>query len=150
MTDIPRLLEILADAHSRSIYADVCGIDRTRAKTLLMEVIRASFDGEAYAAVAEVQGQVEGFILGVEEPLYLIGDKSLVTDLFWVATSRVNPRDPRQLMAGMVEWGQTRPHAVEIRCGTTPVIQEPEKAARMLKRLGFKPYGQFSRLEIKR
>ena len=150
LSDIWRLLEILQEAHSRSIYADVCGIDRERAKGLLSEGIAASFNGQAFAAVAEQAGQVEGFILGSEEPLYLIGDKTVVTDLFWVATSRVDARDPRQLMAGLISWGRLRPNAAEIRCGTTPVIQEPEKAARMLNRLGFEPYGTFHRMEIKR
>lgn len=148
MTDILRMVDILKDAHSRSIYAGKCGVNERQAKGLLGEAVMASFSGAAFADVSERAGQVEGFLIGITAPVYLIGDRLMATDLFWIATTQVEPKDPRQLMARFIEWAKAIPDVCEIRCGTTPVIQAPEKAARMLKRLGMTEFGQFHRLEV--
>lgn len=148
MTDIPRLVDILKDAHSRSVYAGKVGVDERQARGLLAEAVMASFNSAAFAKVSERAGQIEGFLIGITAPLYLIGDRLMATDLFWIATAQVEPRDPRQLMADFIAWAKANPLVFEVRCGTTPVIQAPEKAARILKRLGMNEYGQFHRLEV--
>jgi len=151
MQDIPALIKLLEEAHQRSIYADVCGVDIGLATDLLSQGIWASkFDGSnSFARVSETDGTVEGFILGMAVPLYLIGDKLMVSDLFWLCSERVDPKDPIKLMKSLIEWGEQLPDVVEIRCGATPVIQSPEKASRLLKHLGMEPYGEFFKKEVK-
>lgn len=148
LQDIPELMRLLRNAHAGSHYATQCGIDDVAAKGLLMQVIAGAWEGQTFAEVAEAAGTVEGFILGHTAPVYLIGDRQMATDLFWLASKRVDPRDPRRLMANMIAWARSRPDVIEIRCGATPVLQEPDKAGRMLKRLGLEPYGSFYRMEI--
>ena len=150
MQDIPAILNLLEDAHSRSIYADVCGIHCDTALGLLSQSVWGAKQqgSEFFAHVAETDGTIEGLIIGMAVPLYLIGDKLMVSDLFWVCSENVDPKDPIRLMKAMIHWAQHKSDVVEVRCGATPVIQSPEKASKMLKHLGMQPYGEFFRMEI--
>jgi hypothetical protein len=54
-------------------------------------------------------------------------------------------------MKGMVEWAESCPAVVEIKCGTTTTINDDaEKAGKILQRLGMAPYGSIYRKEVSR
>jgi len=150
--DIPRICEILTEAHKSTIYANQGhNIDQGRMKSVLISAIQSHMFnpmGEFFAEVCEVDGAVEGFIIGISVPVYLIGEKNQVSDLFWLATDKVNPSEPIKLMKNMIDWAKKKPDVIEVRCGTTPIVQSPKLAGKMLKRLGLKPYGEFYRKEV--
>jgi hypothetical protein len=152
MTDIPRLCEILETMHLKTIYAEQGhSVDKDRMKAVLMQSIQSHMFkplGDFFAQVSENQDTVEGFIIGVSVPVYLIGEKNQVSDLFWVATDKVKPAEPHRLMKNLIAWGKVKPDVIEVRCGTTPIIQSPVGAGKMLMRLGLKPYGEFYRKEV--
>jgi hypothetical protein len=152
MTDIPRLCEILEAMHSKTIYAEQGhSIDKDRMKAVLMQSIQSHMFkpfGDFLAKVSENKGVIEGFIIGASAPVYLIGEKNMVTDLFWVATDKVNPHEPIKLMKNLIAWGKVKPDVIEVRCGATPIVQSPIGAGNILKRLGLKPYGDFYRKEV--
>lgn len=153
--DIPAIVLILHEAYPASHYARTgsAKIDDAEAKRLLVNSIQrngSTNGGGCFVAVAEKEGAVEGFILGTLTRVYSIFDKLSATDLFWLGSPRCDPRDAIQLMKGMIEWAKSSPHLVEIKCGTTAIMDDPERAGRILERLGMEPYGKIFRMEVAR
>ncbi|WP_395451205.1 hypothetical protein ACHMW7_16265 [Aminobacter sp. UC22_36] len=72
----------------------------------------------------------------------------MASDLFWLTNEHADPRDAVSLMRGMVEWAKPNPQVVEIRCGTTAIMNDPEGAGKLLQHMGFKPYGNIYRMEV--
>lgn len=145
-SDIPRIVLLLEEGFSRTHYAKsgLGGIDRAEAKRLLTTAVHRhghKTGGGTFIQVSEKDGAIEGLILGTLARVYSIGDRLMATDLFWSASERVPPADPFKLMKNMVEWAWSCPDVVEVTCGTTAIIQDPEAAGRMLERLGLTRYG---------
>jgi hypothetical protein len=152
--DIPRIVAIMRDAHARSRYAreGLCGFDDKEAKRILVNAIQRHGRGRHAGAFVQVSeapgGSVEGFIAGMLARVYHVGDKLMASDLFWLATPFVPARDPAKLMRNMVAWARAVENVIEIRCGTTAILQDPEKAGRILARLGMDRYGTIWKMEI--
>jgi hypothetical protein len=151
--DIPRIVAIMREAYERSEYCrrGLCGFDEKEAKRLLVNAIQRHGRGRnsaSFVQVAEEKGRVEGFIVGVLSRVYHVGDRLQASDLFWLATPLVSPRDPIQLMKNMIAWAKGVEGVIEIRCGTTAILQDPQKAGRILQRLGMTPYGSIHRMEV--
>ena len=146
--DIPRCRAILRQTHERSHYAGTeCGFDEKEATRLLVHAVQQHGAG-AFFEVAEREGEIEAFIVGVLSRVYCVCTKLRASDLFWVATDRVNPRHPRKLMKNMIAWARTNPDVVEVYCGATAIVQDAEKAGRILGRLGLQHYGSIYRMPI--
>ena len=146
--DIPRCRAIMRDAYDRSDYAGtLCGFDDAEATRLLVHAVQKHQDG-AFFEVAESKGEVEAFIVGILSRVYCVGTKLRASDLFWLATEQVEPRQPRKLMKNMITWARSNPDVVEVYCGATAVVQDPDKAGRILESLGMKHYGAIYRLPV--
>lgn len=145
-SDIPRIVLLLEECFGRTHYAKsgLGGIDRQEAKRLLTTAVHRhghKQGGGTFIQVSETGGAIEGLIVGTLARVYSIGDRLMATDLFWIASDRVSPADPYKLMKNMTEWAWSSPDVIEVTCGTTAIIQDPEAAGRMLDRLGMKRYG---------
>lgn len=153
-SDIPAIVEIIIDAHKRSIYADVCEVHVPTTKALLVRAIqrhgRASAGGSV-VFVAERDGKVEGFIVGLLEPILGIGTKLYATDMFFLCSPRVDPRDPPRLVDALVTWAKSAPDCIQITMGVTDVVSdEPERAGRLLQRKGMRRSGAMFSMEVNR
>jgi hypothetical protein len=144
--DIPSMRRVLFWCAERSVYVGKCGFDEGEATRLLVHAIQ-NHGTTSFVQVAEADGSVEALIVGIKARLYHIGTRNLASDLFWVATDAVGPRDPRRLMKSFIAWAKTQQDVVEIRCGTTAVINKPEEAGRILESLGMSRYGLIYRQE---
>jgi len=155
-TDIPAIVWLMQDAMARSHYANGAAgdIDVAEAKRLLVTAIQRhghKNGGACWVQVAESNGIVTGLILGTLARVYSIGTRLYATDLFWLVSPAADPRDAAALMKGMVQWAESCPAVVEIKCGTTQTINDDAgKAGKVLQRLGMEPYGNIYRKEILR
>lgn len=148
--DIPRCRAILREMYERSDYAGTaCGFDEQEATRLLVHAVQQHGDA-SFFEVAEHDGNVEALIVGVLSRVYGIGTKLRASDLFWVATDKANPRHAKKLMKGMIAWARSNPDVVEVYCGATAVVQDAEKAGRLLESIGMSHYGAIYRLPIER
>lgn len=148
--DIPAIMAVIRWGYQQSDYAKkgLCGLDEKEAKRLLVNAIQRHGRGRnagSFVQVAERDGKVEGFIVGILSRVYHIGDRLMASDLFWLCTPMVPPRDPRRLMRNMIEWGKGVDGVIEIRCGTTAILGDPERAGAILRSLGLEPYGAIYR-----
>lgn len=153
--DIPRLVEILVEAHGRSVYAERPGIevDVPHTKSLLVNAIQRhgqKIIGGTYVAVAEKNERVEGFILGGLERIQCIGTALYATDLMWICTPQVDARDPARLLEAMIGWAESVPKCREIIEGATRVVGDYARVEKMLKRRGFSQFGVIYAKEVNR
>lgn len=154
-TDIPAIVSLLQQGFERSHYAQAShggGIDQSEAKRLLVQAIQRhghKNGGATWVQVAETDGIVSGLILGTLARVYAIGTHLMASDLFWITHPMSSPRDAANLMRGMIKWARSCPHVIEIKCGTTAIINDdPAEAGRILERLGMKRYGVLYRMEL--
>ena len=152
-SDVPRMVEILEEAYGRTRYAteELCGFDGKEARRVVFSSIQR--DGHKIAGgtrvlVAETGNRVEGFLIGQIDRVYLVGDRLMASDVFWLATDDVDPRDPLDLVRGLVKWARSNPNVIEVQCGATDVLGGRERAGRALKHLGLEPYGAIWRMEL--
>lgn len=151
--DVPRLVEILSAAHARSPYNGIVNIDIKEAKALLVNSIQRHGGqriGSTFVEVAERYGTVEGFIVGLLQRVYHIGDRLTASDLFWIGTSAIHPRDAARLMKRMIAWAEACPGVVEIQCGATDAAADSKRTGQLLLHMGLTPFGGIYRKEVKR
>lgn len=142
--DIPRLVVLLKQAHGRSIYARVGNIDEKAAKALLMQSIQRQgllAAGGTFAAVAEKHAVVEGFLVGIIDRGYHIGDRLMATDMFFYLSEWADPRDAGRLLDAEIAWAAGVPGCVVLRAGVTDAIGDYRRAARLYERRGFRQSG---------
>jgi hypothetical protein len=152
--DIHAIVSFLKMTYLRTHYAEGgdVQIDEVEAKRLLVQSIQRHGNqngGGCWVQVSETEGVVTGLLLGTLARVYVIGDKLMASDLFWVTSPMADPRDAGNLMRSFIKWASSCPHVVEIRCGTTSIISDPEEGGSILKRIGFKDYGRIYRAETK-
>lgn len=146
--DVGRCVELLERAHDTSIYSASGHVDRLRARDLLfsiaMRIVAKNLD-QSFFNVAVKSGVVEGFLAGIIQPVYLIGDKNETTDLFTLLSKRADPADFFKLITTFKQW-TVKASALEARCAVTDIMGPRwRELLPMYERLGFEPCGAIMR-----
>ncbi len=139
--DIPALYEIIVETHERSRYADGGQVNEKRCKALLMQSIQrhgGTAEGATFVAVADNGKGIEGFIIAILQPIYLVGSVIEATDLFWLARPGANAATAWRLLKAMHKWV---PEGALIRQGNTDIVSDIELSGRMLERSGMRLIG---------
>ncbi len=138
--DIPRLTELLEQGYQRSKYRDRGSVSTKEIKALLVNAIQRhglTSAGGACVFVSEHQGVVDGFIAGLLDRVYHIGDKLSATDLFLYVAPDGSPTSAGGLIDAFVDWALDNEAVVEIRLAATDIIQDYERTAALYRRKGF-------------
>lgn len=139
--DIWGIYSIIVESHERSRYAKVCKVDEKRCKALLVQAIQrhgGTTEGATFVAVAAVEDRIEGFIIAVLQPLYLIGDVLEASDMFWVARIGAHGSTAGRLVKAMHKWV---PPGVFVRQGITDIINDLALPGRLLEQHGMRLTG---------
>jgi hypothetical protein len=152
-TDIPSILLLMHEGHARSHHAGDArvGIDETHAKKLLMTGIQrhgGHNGGSTWVQVSERAGVVEGFMIGVLDRAYVIGNMLMATDLLFYCSPRAEPMDAMKLARGFLEWARSCPDLIEVKVATTALVGDPAAAGRIWERLGLSRYGEIWRMGL--
>lgn len=153
--DIPAILAFLAECYGRSHYAKagVAQIDVMHTKKLLLMAIHRhnhKTENACWIQVIEQAGQICGLMLATLARVYVIGNRLMATDVLFVVNGFAHAHEAGQLIKNFIQWGKRSPACVEIRCGATAVIGDPERTAKLFERFGLTPYGTLHRMEIER
>lgn len=138
--DIPAIFETMGETHARSRYADICKINERRAKALVMQSIQrhgGPTEGSTFVAVADTGDGIEGFIIGILQPLYLVLDILEATDLFWI-THNAHGATATRLLKAMHKWV---PAGVVIRQANNDAFTDIELSGRMFEQRGMRLTG---------
>lgn len=146
-SDQPRLYELFMDMYRVSEYpARDIGVSEPSAKGLIRDCIARNGrinDGGVLLNVYERDGQIYGFMLGILQRIYMIGNRLEAQDVFLFCT----PDAPRgawgRLVRAYVEWAASNPKVADIALSWTDVAGvDGEKLSRVYKRLGFTRRGE--------
>ena len=149
--DIMSCVSFIKSAHERSIYADRCGVDVEELKGLLKHSIIHNGDTNRAAThiqVAEQDGKVAGLIIGMLSPVYLIGDRLMATDVFYLVGPDVHPKDSIKLLDGFLSWAKSCPKVIEIKCGVSDAMGDWKRTEKLYRRKGFEPAGTMFSMRI--
>lgn len=147
MGDVHAMVALLEDGYCRSRYRDLCGFDVRLARSQVFQAVQRHGlmgAGGQCVFVGESAGVVVGMIVGVLQPLYMLGDKLEAADVFFVVRAGAHPDVSRGLLDSYVAWAVGNPDVVEVTLSVTDVIGSPERVARLYDRMGFRRKGVIS------
>ena len=130
----------MEQAYRRSKYRDRMPISVKEIKALMMQAIQRhglAQVGGACVFVSEHQGAVDGFIAGVLERVYHVGDKLSAADVFFYVMPDGSPGSAGGLIDAFVDWALGIEAVIEIRVGATDIIQDYQRTAALYRRKGF-------------
>lgn len=137
--DIPGIWAMMEAAHTASRYADL-PLDPKAGKGLLMHSIQRA-PRSTTVIVADNDGTLEGFIVGIAMPLYQIFAVKEATDLFWHAAPGAHAATATRLLRAFHKWASAAPGVVTIRQGNSDSITPAEGSARIMERSGMRRTG---------
>lgn len=153
-SDAPRMCEIMRWGYSRSdLYRGRATLDEVETNRIVCQAIqRHGFrhEGGTWVQVAEKDGAVEGFIIGIKSRVYQCAVEHSASDLWWIATPRCGMRDRIGLMKSLVAWAKASPKIIEVASYPSDVMGGAEAAEKILLRLGFQRSGSHFLLLIER
>ncbi len=138
--DIPAIYGIMRYARAQSRYADISKINERRAKALVMQAIQrhgGATEGSTFVAVADAGDGIEGFIIGILQPLYLVLDILEATDMFWI-THNAHGATATRLLKAMHKWV---PEGAVIRQANNDAFSDIELSGRIFEQRGMRLTG---------
>ena len=142
--DIPRLAELLEQAHRRSKYANRTTVNIKEIKSLMMNAIQRHglvSVGGSCVFVSEPNDMVDGFIAGMLDRVYHIGDKLSASDFFFYVAPDGSWDSASGLADAYIEWAQNIKDVIVIQLAATDVIQDYQRTAALYRRKGFAQTG---------
>lgn len=149
--DIPQIYDVLSDAHRRSRLSDYA-LNEKAAKALIMNAIQrhgGTTAGSQFVAVAGNGNGIDGFIIGILQPLYHVLEVLEATDVYWIAREGADPTAARRLLRSMHRWAGKSEKCVKIRQGNTDIITEANRSGLILERQGMACRGNIYEKDIR-
>ncbi len=146
MGDLPAVFDLMAEMHARSKYADQgIGMEPVAAKALLMQSIQrhgGGNDGSTYFVVAEEDGKITAFMIGILQRCYLICDRLEAMDVFLYASKDAGARIAPMLIDSYARWADACTKVASIKISYTDALGVDGGAlGRLYTRKGFTQHG---------
>lgn len=151
--DIPRIAELMALSHKRSIYAETATLDPIEAKQFAARALQRhghQNNGGSLVLVSETGGELRGFMIGVLDSVYPCLKELMATDLLFVMNEDAEARDARDMLKRLIVWAEENPRVIEIHLGVTNAIGDWTRAAKLYRRLGLEQCGAMFRRGLER
>jgi RimJ/RimL family protein N-acetyltransferase len=144
-SEIPRLVDLLEEMCAESKYAGRVNVDRRAAGALLQQCVtrhNGKHEGGAWVMVDDRDGIAEGFMVGLLDRVYHIGDKLSAKDIYLHATKRAGQASALRLFRSYVDWAASNPKVIEINGSWTDALPGAERIALVYQKLGFRKCGE--------
>lgn len=152
MVDIPALAALLVGSHAASRYAGSVSVDQGAARKLLAQLVQRHggiHDGGSFVAVATTGEEVIcGFVAGMLDRVYHIGDRLAANDVFLVAAPDAPPTTARRLLGAYLTWAKSVPGIAEVRLSWTDALPSGERMGDVYARLGFRKCGEIFEMAV--
>lgn len=151
MTDLPRILELMIEAAGKSRYAQLGGVHRPYAKKFLQETLFLNgVTGESgtWVSVYVKDGTIEGFHIGMQQRIGLVGTRFEATDAQFYVSDRAGAFAFSGLLDSFFKWASRNPRIAIIRPGVTDMLDDIDRTAAIYERLGFRKSGHILELPI--
>ena len=128
--DVSGIMELVKEAHTHSISRFV----KLDPKTLRTNIQVCVLSAEHFVVVVELEGKIEGVMIGVTHQLWY-SRKKQATDLFFYVTENGIGWGAK-LMRRFIGWAKENPGVKEIMLGTTSGIGDAERTKKLYERIG--------------
>lgn len=143
--DIPEIAAMLREMHGASKYAGRVGISDKAVDALLMGSVAGQKQHgpqASFVAVAEHDGALTGFMIGVLDRVYHIGDRLTANDVFLHCRNTARPSDALRLIDAYIAWARANPRVIEIMLSWADTLPGAERIAAVYRRRGFRRIGE--------
>lgn len=144
-SDIPRLVDLMREVFARSKYAGRGTMNEKEAKALWVRSIQRdgkTSEGGTLARVAEDEhGVVTGFVLGVLQRVYQVGDQLEAQQVYLYQTPGGDPVATIELAVEFGKWAESIDDVIVDVQSATDIVQGFPMAARIFEGLGYKQSG---------
>lgn len=141
--DIPAMAELLERSHRRSKYNGRMGLSAKAVDQLFTGAIagqKQNGPGASFVQVAEEDGKVVGFMVGVLNRIYNVGDKLAASDVFLINEGR--NFNGFKMLDNYVSWAESNPKVIEIGLSWSDAIPSAKDIASVYRRKGFTLTGE--------
>jgi hypothetical protein len=147
LDDLVKLHALVLEMHQATDYpARGIGVSETAAKALFRDAVMRNGrtnDGGVLLNVIEVAGELRGFMLGLLQRVYMIGDRLEAQDAFLYCSPYAPARAPERLIDAYIAWAESNPKVAEIALSFTNAGGvKVKKLARLYERKGFARVGE--------
>jgi hypothetical protein len=142
--DIMRIVELSHEMHERSRYSGVDEVNEKTVRELMAQCIQRhghTHAGGSLCLVAVRDMKVEGFMVGMLDHLYHIGNKLMAQDIFLYTSDKADALDFMRLLRAYVRWASSNPKVVEIKLSYTDAIEGSDRLDLIYQGLGFRQCG---------
>ena len=152
-SDIPAIVKIMAQAHQRSRDAVRTTFDEIEAKQLLFRSIQrhghSNYMG-SLVLVSQSHDVLKGFVIGILDLVYPGLKELKVTDLLFIFNEGADPRDAREMLLALIDWGRNNPKVVKVLLGITDDVTDWSRVGNLYKGVGLEQCGGLFRIEFDR
>ncbi len=149
-SDIPDIVGIMEDSHRSSRDAEITTFDDIEAKQLLARCIQRHGQNNymgSLVLVCERKRILMGFVIGILDQVYPCIKELKVTDLLFIMLKGADPRDARDMVQHLIEWGRTNPKVIKTLLGVTDDYIDWERVGKMYEGVGLEQCGGIFRYE---
>lgn len=142
--DVPRIVELLCEAHAKSRYAAVTPVNEQAAHRLVAGCVQRhghTTVGGSLVMVWEIDGEVTGMIIGVIDRIYHIGEKLSANDLYLYSQGGQS-LPAIMLFNAYMDWALGNPNVAEVHASWTDALPDAERVITIYKRCGFERCGE--------
>jgi hypothetical protein len=142
--DTPAIERLLRSTQEKSKYAGRCAVNDKALNDLVMAMIAGQNQRgpqATYVTVCEHDGEVVGFMSGVLNRVYNIGDKLVASDVFLVNEGS-SMADTLKMIDGYIDWAKANPKVIEIGLSWSDAVGGGQTLAKLYKRKGFEVVGE--------
>ena len=128
--DISGIMELVKEAHTHSISRFV----KLDPKTLRTNIQVCVLSAEHFVVVVELEGKIEGAMIGVTHQLWYSRKKQAADSFFYVTENGIGWG--AKLMRRFIGWAKENPGVKEVMLGTTSGIGDAERTKKLYERIG--------------
>ena len=142
--DLPRLYDILEWASRQTHYYPDAEIDEKYAKSLLMQSIQRQGTncGSTHFMVTTSAGKVEGFMIGILDRIYHVGNRLEANDFYLICSQKAQYKAFEKLVDDYILWAEGNPKVATTKVSWTNALGVRKKwIERFYRRKGFHPIG---------
>ena len=149
--DVPALAAMLRDMHGRSKYAGRVDISEKAMDSVLTGMVaqqgQKGPQGSCCAIAVEGSAPV-GFIVGLLDRVYHIGNRLVANDVYLWLRPGANALHTLQLVRFYLKWARSVRAVLEIRLSWTDALPGAERLGRLYGRLGAERVGEIYELRL--
>lgn len=139
-TDVFAIADILCERAKDSRFHGITAPEPKLARQMFAQAVQrhgGTNEGATFLMVNETEGEIDAFMFGALNRIYMVGDMLGATDVFLLGAKDCDPRAMRWLVDAYIKWAESSPKVVEIGLSWSDSIAGSEAVTRHYERRGF-------------